>query len=170
MTDNLSENNQNQEEIIQKLINEHTEGINNTPSTEALTEKEAAALNQVENIQNLIDQADEEDKPKPKTSKKFVVSVNNEYIEYFEDLSPESRSKLVNDFLKKEIENRGKNRVKRKVVKIIRHILVILLTIVIGFPLIFLLVNTSIHSTLKSYKYMQVNFERLYQQKNINKF
>ncbi len=173
MSDNLSENNQNQEELINKLIQEHTEGAqpseSESPSQNVLTEQEAAALGQVENIQSLIDQADEEEKPKPKTSKKFVISVNNEFVSYFEDISPEDRSKIVNNFLQKEIENKGKNRVKKRIVRIIKHVLIILLTIIIGFPLIFYIVNTSMESTLKSYKYMQVNFERLYQQKNINR-
>ncbi len=173
MSDNLSENSQKQEELIDKLIQQNSENaqpVGEAASQNVLTEQEISALGQVENIQNLIAQADEEDKPQPKTSKKFVVSVQNEFVEFFEDLSVEKRSSLINDYLKKEIENKGKNRLRKKAVRIIKHILIILLTIVIGFPIIFFLVNTSIQSTLKSYNYMQVNFERLYQQKNINKF
>ncbi len=174
MSDNLSENNQNEEELINKLIQEHTANVAGPEVTDSqptpLTEQELSALSQVENIQSLLEQADQEERPMPKTSKKFVVNVQNEYVDFFEELSPEKKSLLINEFLKKEIENKGKYRIRKKAIRIIKHVLIILLTIVIGFPVIFYLVNTSIQSTLKSYKYMQVNFERLYQQKNMNKF
>lgn len=173
------EEDQNKEDLINELIQAHSENIETdqnktteetTPQETPDAEETITTIGEVENIQNLIQESDAQTVAPPKTSKKFVVNIQNDYVDYFEDLLPEKRSKLINDFLKNEIDNKGKNRRKKQIARFLRHVLIILLTIVIGFPLIFYIVNSSIQSTLKSYNYMQVNFERLYQQKNLNKF
>ncbi len=102
-----------------------------------------------------------------KRTKKFVIHVDKENINYFENLEPAERSKIINEFLIQKIENLSTDRKKRIIARTIKHICIVLITIVLGFPLIFYIVNKSIVSSLNSYKYMQVNFERLYQQKAI---
>lgn len=192
----MDENEQNQEDLINQLIQAHTNAGENsekessepsekTEETECSEETENVAndvnndetpaqevitVGAIENIDSLIQQADQEEPPPPKTSKKFVINIQNEYVEYFEELLPEKRSEMVNNLLKNEIANSSTYKRKKIIARFLRHLLVVLITIVIGFPIIFYIVNSSIQSTLKSYKYMQVNFERLYQQKNINKF
>ena len=183
--DNFSpENNeQNQNDMIDELIQAHTNNIakQEAESTETQlpapveatpvpqAEEKLVPPDDIENITELVKKADEEANLPPKTTKKFVISINNEYIDYFDELSNEDRAELVNSYLKKDIDTKDKQRLKKKILLILKHILIVLLTVVIGFPVIFKLVNTSIQSTLKSYKYMQVNFEKLYQEKNINR-
>lgn len=105
-----------------------------------------------------------------KKTKKFVIPINNEYIEFFENLSPDERTEIVNNILKTKIENLEHDRKIRFLKFLLKHLIIIAMTIIIGFPIIFYIVNTSINSTLKSYKYMQINFEKLYQQKYFDKY
>lgn len=165
-----SEKTEEVEEAANTEITENTESTEITENSEEEPVQEVITVGAIENIDDLIQQADQEAPPTPKTSKKFVINIQNEYIEYFEELLPEKRSELINNFLKNEVENVSVNRRKKLIARFLKHLLIILITIVVGFPIIFYVVNSSIQSTLKSYNYMQVNFERLYQQKNINKF
>ncbi|MDD3238407.1 MAG: hypothetical protein PHV37_09975 [Candidatus Gastranaerophilales bacterium] len=152
-----------EQDLIEQLIKSHSP---ETPQ-DAEKPKEEKAENS-EDMQKVLDENNIE--IAPKDYKKFVINVKKEYVDYFENLSTDSRSKLINGFLKSEIDNKAKNQRKKVVAKFLRHFLIILLTIVIGFPIIFFIVNSSIKSTINSYKYMQVNFERLYQQKAMEKY
>ncbi len=125
--------------------------------------------NDPENIQDLIKEADAKAGLQPKLYKKFVISVKNDLVDYFEEMTPEKRNEIINEFLKDRISTKDKRRRKKLIAKFLRHLLIIVLTIVIGFPLVFVIVNHSLQSTIKSYKYMQVNFGKLYEQKNLNK-
>lgn len=164
MNDFSSDENKNEDELINNLIESHTKGLEGDGSQESENKSEPNEPPS-EDMQKVLDEHKIE--IAPKTYKKFVVNVNNEYVEFFENLAPNVRSKMINNFIKSEIENKSRNRRRKKAVKFIKHFLIVLLTIVIGFPVIFYLVNYSIKSTLNSYKYMQVNFERLYQQKHM---
>lgn len=104
-----------------------------------------------------------------KRVKKFVIHINAENVEYFENLHPEDRNKLINSFLEAKNSSVSKEKRKKIVAEFLRHFLIILLTLVIGFPIIFYIVNKSITSTIKSYEYMQVNFGKLYQEKALKK-
>lgn len=101
--------------------------------------------------------------------KKFVIHIDAENIEYFEGLHPEDRNKLINEYLEAKISSISKERKKKFVAQFLRHLLIVILTIVIGFPIVFYIVNKSITSTIKSYQYMQVNFGKLYQEKAMKK-
>ena len=163
--DNFSanENEENQENKLEEQ-KEAPQG----PQFIKITE-DSVKQNDPENIQALINAADAENPLPPKSSKKFVISIKNDYLDYFEEMTPEKRSETINNFLKEQIATIDKRRRKKYIAKILRHLLIIVITVIIGFPLIFILVNHSLQSTLKSYKYMQVNFGKLYEQKNLNK-
>lgn len=122
-----------------------------------------------EDIKSLIPESERDTSSEEKKPKKFVIHIQPENIDYFESLSADDRSKIINTFLFSHLSRAAKDRRKKIIVNLLRHIFVILLTIVIGFPIIFYIVNKSITSTLKSYQYMQVNFERLYQERAIKK-
>lgn len=107
---------------------------------------------------------------KDKNYKKYVVRMHKENTAFLDNLSHEERNKLFNKCIKDVITNQVSEKKKRLAQEAIRHIIVIIITVIIGIPLTFHVVNFSIKSTLKSYKYMQINFEKLYQQKQLDKF
>ena len=96
--------------------------------------------------------------------KKFVITINKENIAYIEALTGDERAQLVNSLIS-NYRNRdlffAKNITTKKFLK---HLLVVILTLLIGFPLVFYITNASIEATANSYREVQSNFEKLYQQ------
>ncbi len=107
---------------------------------------------------------------KPKNYKKYVFRIQQEYTAFLDNLSYDEKNKIINKSLKDIIANQASERRKIMFKEGVRHLIIILVTLIIGIPLTFKIVNFSIKSTLKSYNYMQVNFEKLYQQKQLEKF
>lgn len=113
---------------------------------------------------------EENDEKKPKNYKKYVFRIQQEYTAFLDALSYDEKNKIINKSLKEIIANQSSEKRKMIFKEAVRHLIIILVTLIIGIPLTFKIVNFSIKSTLKSYKYMQVNFEKLYQQKQLEKF
>lgn len=97
--------------------------------------------------------------------KKYVFAIQPDAVPVLDRLLPEERSALVNSLLFKYIEAQKYSPEKLRIKKLIKHSLVVFLTIAIGFPAIFFITNASIEATVNSYRQIQGNFEKLYQQK-----
>ncbi len=97
--------------------------------------------------------------------KKFVVAVTPDNVPFFDKLPPEERAKLINKLLEKHQEEIKVDPEKLRIQKLVKHCAVIFITVAVGLPLIFYTVNTSIEATVNSYRQVQQNFEKLYQQK-----
>jgi Fe2+ transport system protein B len=103
-------------------------------------------------------------------AKKFVVMVNPENVEYFDNLEMDERTQVFNKLLSEYIINSKKEKRKTYLIKFSKHMFVSLLTILISLPIMFLVVNKSIQLTVKNYKEVQNNFEKLYESKNYGRF
>ena len=103
-------------------------------------------------------------------AKKFVVMVNSENVEYFDKIPMEERTKLFNKLLS---DHRGQlNAAKQKahLIKFSKHMFVGIMTVLISLPIMFVVVNKSIELTIKNYKDVQNNFEKLYESRNQGRF
>ena len=103
-------------------------------------------------------------------AKKFVVMVNAENVEFFDKIPMEDRTKLFNTLLSEYKNNLESNNKKKKMIKFTKHMLVSVFTILISLPIMFIVVKKSIQLTIKNYKDVQYNFEKLYESKNQNRF
>lgn len=97
--------------------------------------------------------------------KKYVFAIQPDAVPMLDGLSPEERSELVNTLLFKHIEAQKHSPEQLRIKKLIKHSFVVFLTIAFGFPAIFIITNASIEATVNSYRQIQGNFEKLYQQK-----
>lgn len=101
---------------------------------------------------------------KPK-AKKFVVMVEPENIPYFDGIPMDERTKVFNQMLteyRTGVVSEGR---KKHLIKFTKHTFVAVMTILISLPVMFFIVNKSIELTVKNYKDVQYNFEKLYESK-----
>lgn len=98
-------------------------------------------------------------------SKKYVIYVNPENINFMENLSANERKEIVNKILREQDEVVAKLRAVERRKVYIRHLIVAVITFIIGFPLLFLIVNKSVEVTVSNYKQAQKNFINLYREK-----
>ena len=103
-------------------------------------------------------------------SKKFVVMVDAENVEFFDKIPMEDRTKLFNSLLSEYKSNLDINIKKQKMIKYTKHMILACLTILISLPVMFIVVKKSVQLTIKNYKDVQYNFEKLYESKNQNRF
>lgn len=95
-------------------------------------------------------------------SKKFVIQIYPDNVEYIEDLDPEDRNDFINELITESIHKSYEDQETKRVSYSIKQIIVVLLTIIIGMPIVFYLINISLTATSDNYKQVQVNFEKLY--------
>lgn len=103
-------------------------------------------------------------------SKKFVVMVDANNVEFFDKVPMEERTKLFNKLLSDYKTNLSKESQKKHLIKFTKHMIVAILTIILSLPVMFIVVNKSIEMTIKNYKDVQNSFEQLYESKNRGRF
>lgn len=103
-------------------------------------------------------------------SKKFVVMVNAENVDFFDKIPMEDRTKLFNSLLSDYKNNLDNENKKKRIIKYTKHLIVSVLTVLISLPVMFIVVKKSIQLTIRNYKDVQYNFEKLYESKNQNRF
>lgn len=91
-------------------------------------------------------------------SKKFVIQIQPKNIDYFNNLTIDSRNQIINQILSKKQQEIFENKLKKFLV----HLLIVFFTITLFLPLCFWLAKTSIQSSLDSGKQVQKSFETLY--------
>ncbi|MDD3436008.1 MAG: hypothetical protein PHC64_02540 [Candidatus Gastranaerophilales bacterium] len=97
-------------------------------------------------------------------SKKYVVYINPENINFMEKLSVEERKNVINKLLKEQNEFLTKTKRVRELSHFFKHAVLASVTAVIFFPLMFILVNKSLETTINNYSQAKQNFMRLYKQ------
>lgn len=103
-------------------------------------------------------------------AKKFVVMVNAENVEYFDKIPMEERTKLFNKLLSQHRGSIKTAKEKAHLIKFSKHMFVGIMTVLISLPIMFIVVNKSIELTIKNYKDVQNNFEKLYESRNQGRF
>ncbi len=99
-------------------------------------------------------------------AKKFVVMVNAENVEFFDKIPMEERTKLFNELLTSYKNNKKAQKEKAHLIKFSKHMFVGIMVVLISLPIMFVVVNKSIELTIKNYKDVQNNFEKLYESRN----
>lgn len=98
------------------------------------------------------------------TSRKYVVYVDSENIDFMENLSIEERKEIINKLLKEQHEIAVQTKEFRKRKKYVNHTLIACLTFIIGFPIMFIMVNKSIEASMTNYQEAKQNIAKLYKQ------
>ena len=100
-------------------------------------------------------------------AKKYVVTADAKYVDYFEKLSLEKRSEVFNEMLGEYIVNEDKRNAKKRMKRIMIHSFIAAITIIITLPVLLFIVNKAIHYTVLNYQDSQQNFEKLYESQGI---
>lgn len=97
-------------------------------------------------------------------SKKYVIYVDSDNINFMEGLSIQERKDVVNKILREQnlMSVHEKELARRK--KFFKHIIFACIIFIIAFPIMFFIVNTSMMATMKNYQQAKDNFSKLYKQ------
>lgn len=97
-------------------------------------------------------------------SKKYVIYVDSDNINYMEKLSIQERKDVVNKILREQnlLTVQERELLRRK--KLFKHLAFALVIFIIAFPIMFFIVNTSMMATMKNYQEAKDNFSKLYRQ------
>lgn len=98
------------------------------------------------------------------TSRKYVVYVDSENIDFMENLSIDERKEVINKVLKEQHNLSMQTKEFRKRKKQLNHALIACLTFIIGFPIMFIVVNKSIEASMVNYQQAKQNVARLYKE------
>lgn len=98
------------------------------------------------------------------TSRKYVVYVDSENIDFMENLSIDERKEIINKILKEQHEVSVQTKEFRKKKKVLNHALIACFTFIIGFPIMFIMVNKSFEASMTNYQEAKQNVARLYKQ------
>ncbi len=99
---------------------------------------------------------------KLRNTKKYVIYVNEENINFIDSLSIEERKEIINDILhEQDAYFAAKKRQKQRKIFLL-NVLIICITFVIGFPIMFMVVNKAMQATIQNYSSSRKNFEKLY--------
>lgn len=102
------------------------------------------------------------EKPVDPNSKKYVIYIDPENIKYMESLSPAEKKEVINKILKEQNEISEINREKRARTRYFKHAMLACITFIIGFPLMFILVNKSLESSINNYQRTKSDITKLY--------
>lgn len=97
-------------------------------------------------------------------SKKYVIYIDSNNVDFMENLSINDRRLIINKILKEEhalsVKTKEINRRKR----FLTHLILACLTFIIGFPIMFIVVNKAMETTILNYREAKQNVTRLYKQ------
>lgn len=102
---------------------------------------------------------------KDKNSKKYVIYVNYENIEFMESLSIPERRDLINKILKEQNEIAIKKKESEARIRNVINWVLAFVTVTVSLPIIFIMVNKATEITVVNYGQSKANFTRLYREK-----
>jgi hypothetical protein len=97
-------------------------------------------------------------------SKKYVIYVDYENIEFMENLSISERRDVINKILKEQNEAIRKEKLAKQRAKYVKHLIVACVTFIICFPLLFIAVNKALVLTINNYVQARENYTKLYKE------
>ena len=183
--DNFSQNTDENEE---KELDSETE-TKAEPITEMETEQKSSFDNSdiqfeeslnVEEIQRILQENPEIDIPDvenekesasqlpsvvpAKNSKKYVIYINPDNIDFMESLSIVERRELINKILKEQNNISKKKKEFDAKKRYFINVFLACLTFIICFPVLFILVNKAMEITIANYNRAKENFSQLYKE------
>lgn len=95
-------------------------------------------------------------------SKKYVVYVDSDNIDFMESLSIKERRDVINKILKEQNEFIIKQKMIEERTRFVKHALLATITFIVGFPVLFFCVNRAMEITMDNYNVAKQNFSQLY--------
>lgn len=95
-------------------------------------------------------------------AKKYVVYIDNENIDYMENLSPDERRDIINAILKNKNASDIKNNELEERKQYTINLVLAVITFIICFPILFMIVNKATEATIANYYQAKENFAKLY--------
>lgn len=97
-------------------------------------------------------------------SKKYVIYVDANNIDFMEKLSPNERRELINKILREQDEIAIKKKELAQKRRFFVHALLATVVFIVSFPLMFMLVNKALEATIRNFETAKENFARLYKE------
>lgn len=95
-------------------------------------------------------------------SKKYVVYVDSDNIDFMESLSIKERQEIINRILKEQNEFIIMKKITQERIRFTKHALLATITFIVGFPVLFFCVNRALQITIDNYNVAKQNFSQLY--------
>jgi len=109
--------------------------------------------NMIDNLQQHIEE---------KGYKKYVVSINNEFVPLVDAMSIERRNELINEIISLHNDEINEKIQLKQNIKVTIFTVIIIIALIFAAPVILWLANKSYTLTRNSYNEMESNFEVLY--------
>lgn len=97
-------------------------------------------------------------------SKKYVIYVDSNNIEFMENLSQDERKIIINKILSEQDEISIKKKELARKRRFFVHALLATVVFIVAFPLMFMLVNKALEATIQNFETAKENFARLYKE------
>lgn len=94
--------------------------------------------------------------------KKYVVSINNEFVPLIDAMSVERRNELINEIISLHNDEINDKKQMKQGVKVATLTIIALIILLFAAPFVLWLVNKSYTMTRDNYNEMEQNFEVLY--------
>ena len=98
------------------------------------------------------------------STKKYVIYVESDNVDYMENLSANERKEVVNKILRDQNKLSEKERNFRQKIRFVSHLTLSVLTFIICFPLLFVLVNKAAKISIENYTNAKTNISKLYKE------
>lgn len=140
----------------------------NLPEKEQLIEEQEKisadeiSLRLEKELPEILQNASQEIDPQ---SKKYVIYIDPENIPFMDNLSISERKEVINQILREREDSVKKQKAVENRKTFMRHMLVASITFILGFPVLFFVVNKSMEAVIANYKQAEKNFSTLYKEK-----
>lgn len=103
-------------------------------------------------------------KESDQNSKKYVIYVDANNIDFMENLSQNERRDLINKILREQDEISIKKKELARKRRFFVHTLLATVVFIVAFPLMFMLVNKALEATIQNFQTAKENFAKLYKE------
>lgn len=98
-------------------------------------------------------------------SKKYVIYIDPENVDFIENLSIDDRKKIINSILKEQDKKIARKKILNRQKNFLKQAIVVVLTALIAFPAMLWVANKSILISIENYQQASKNFEKLYKER-----
>lgn len=103
-------------------------------------------------------------KESDQSSKKYVIYIDANNINFMENLSQNERKEIINKILREQDEISIKKKELARKRRFFVHVLLATVVFIVTFPLMFMLVNKALEATIQNFETAKENFARLYKE------
>lgn len=103
-------------------------------------------------------------KESEQNSKKYVIYIDANNIDFMENLSQNERKEIINKILREQDEISIKKKELARKRRFFVHALLATVVFIVAFPLMFMLVNKALEATIQNFETAKENFARLYKE------